>query len=154
MSTEQRTHEFFAQWGTSFDGMCRAFRATFADDCVWEQRPMAVTTGPDEAVRFLKTARAGLGLATVDVELLRVAVDGPVVHTERIDYLRRADGTLIAAAPVAGVLEFEGERIVRWREYFDATGFVRQAGASTLSHLVRKVFARMPRFARVNDRKG
>jgi limonene-1,2-epoxide hydrolase len=143
VSTEQRAAAFFARWGTSFEAMCDAFRETFAEDCVWEQRPMAVTTGPAEAIRFLRLARAGLGLATVDVELRRVAVDGQVVHTERIDYLRRADGTLIAAAPVAGVLEFDGERIVRWREYFDPVGFSRQACASALSRGARSVSRRL-----------
>jgi limonene-1,2-epoxide hydrolase len=148
VSSEQLAVEFFAQWGTSFEGMCEAFRASFAEDCLWEQRPLAVTTGPDEALRFLRIARTALGLATVDVELLRVAGDGQVVHTERIDYLRRADGTLIAAAPVAGVLEFDGERIVRWREYFDAVGFVRQAGTRGLSHLSRTAYGRLARSAR------
>jgi limonene-1,2-epoxide hydrolase len=148
MSTEQRAVDFFAAWGTSFDAMCDAFRATMADDCVWEQRPIAVTTGIDQALRFIKLSRATLGLATVDVELLRVASVGDVVHTERIDYLRRADGTLIAAAPVAGVLEFDGDRIVHWREYFDAVGFVRQAGASSAVHVTRAAYGRLARSAR------
>jgi limonene-1,2-epoxide hydrolase len=143
MSTAQRAAEFFAQWGTSFEGMCDAFRATFAEDCVWEQRPLAVTTGPHEAIRFLRIARAALGLATVEVDVRRLASHGNVVHTERIDYLRRADGTLIAAAPVAGILEFDGDRVVRWREYFDAPGFVRQACASGAAQLARTAYARV-----------
>jgi limonene-1,2-epoxide hydrolase len=123
---------------------------------------VAVTTGIEEALRFLRMSRTALGLATVDVELRRVACAGDIVHTERIDYLRRADGTLIAAAPVAGVLEFDGDRVVRWREYFDAVGFVRQAGASSVSHLARQAvdrIARVPRlrptrFAPVNAPNG
>src|ERR1700761_6123338 len=46
---------------------------------------------------------------------------GQIVHVQRVDRLRRADGSLIVAAPVAGVLEFRGERVVAWREYFDLT---------------------------------
>jgi limonene-1,2-epoxide hydrolase len=133
--SERQAVEFFSAWGTSFDGMCDAFRANLADQCVWDQRPVARTTGIVPALRFLKVSRAALGLATVDVEMRHVAAVGNVVHTERIDELRRADGSLIAAAPVAGVLEFEGGRIVRWREYFDAVGFVRQTCVSSLSRL-------------------
>jgi limonene-1,2-epoxide hydrolase len=145
MSHEQRTVDFFANWSTSFDGMCDAFREHLADRCEWDQRPVAVTHGIDEAIRFLTVSRRTLGLATVDVEMLHVASAGDVVHTERIDHLRRADGGLIASAPVAGILEFEGDRIVAWREHFDPVGFAWQASGSGLAHVMRIASRRVAR---------
>ena len=121
---EQQVVDFFAQWSESFEAMCDSFVELLAEDCVWDQRPIPRLSGPSRAVRFLTIARRALGLMTVDVEILRLASEGDVVHVERVDRLRRADGSLIAAAPVAGVLEFSGVRIVRWREYFDAAGFM------------------------------
>ena len=130
--------EFFAAWGESFDAMCASFDV-LAPDGVWDQHPIPKLTGPGQAVRFLRIAHRALGLATIDVEILSIASTNDVVHTARIDRLRRADGTLIASAPVAGVLTFGGDKITHWREYFDASGFVGQTLATTLTHPVRRL---------------
>ena len=130
--------DFFAQWGESFDALCQAFEARLAPDCVWDQRPIPRLTGPDAAVRFLKLARCTMGLATIDVEILRMASQGDVVLVERVDRLRRADGSLIASAPVAGVLTFSGDCVVHWREYFDSGSFIAHMLASGTHHLARR----------------
>jgi limonene-1,2-epoxide hydrolase len=119
--------QFFASWGVSFEAMCASFRTRFGPDCDWDQRPMVRTTGPDAAVRFLERTRALGGLDTIGVDVVSLAVVGDTVHTERVDHLRRADGSVIASAPVAGVLTLHDGRIVRWREYFDPTGLAFQA---------------------------
>ncbi|MGE4425134.1 MAG: limonene-1,2-epoxide hydrolase family protein [Solirubrobacteraceae bacterium] len=122
----QITLDFLARWGVSFDAMCASFHDVMAPGCPWEQRPMAITHGPDQAVRFLRLARRTLGLATIVVETPHIARVGNVVLTERIDHLLRADGTIIASATVAGVFEFDDGHLVRWREHFDAAGFAGQ----------------------------
>jgi limonene-1,2-epoxide hydrolase len=129
---------FFAAWGESFDALCASF-GLLAPECVWDQRPIPKLTGPRQAVRFLQIAHRVLGLATIDVEILSIASKNDVVHTARVDRLRRTDGTLIAAAPVAGVLTFSAGKITHWREYFDATEFLAQIVAMTLIHPVRRL---------------
>lgn len=153
MTDEQRTVAFFEQWGASYEAMTAAFREVFAPDCLWEQRPLAVTTGPDEAVRFLRCAKLAMGLETVDVDIRNITSVGGIVHTERVDHLRRADGRLIVSAPVAGILEWHGGRIVTWREYFDSATFVGRAlprlavgAAQRASALVRRVGQASPRW--------
>ncbi|BBY21906.1 limonene-1,2-epoxide hydrolase family protein [Mycobacterium stomatepiae] len=135
---ELRALEFFAAWGESFDAMCTPFNV-LASEGVWDQRPIPKLTGPRQAMRFLRIAHRVLGLATIDVEILSIASNDDVVHTARIDRLRRADGTLIAAAPVAGVLTFDAGKITHWREYFDATGFLAQTVATSLTHPIRRL---------------
>jgi hypothetical protein len=51
MSNVAQTLDFFARWGKSFDELCDSFYANFADDCVWDQRPIPRLKGPDQAVR-------------------------------------------------------------------------------------------------------
>lgn len=138
----QLTQEFFARWAVSFEEMCASFRDVFGPACVWDQRPMARTNGPDEALRFLRLARRGLGLATIDVRMLGLAAAGNTVHTERIDHLRRADGGVIASAPVAGVLTFADGELVHWREYFDPAGLAVHAVGSGLRAAARRLAAR------------
>jgi limonene-1,2-epoxide hydrolase len=82
-----------------------------------------------------------MGLATIDVEIRHLASNGDVVHVERVDRLRRADGSLIAAAPVAGVLTFSGDRVVHWRECFDCAESAAQALSTSAWHLGRMLFA-------------
>jgi limonene-1,2-epoxide hydrolase len=65
-----------------------------------------------------------MGLHTIQVDVVRIAVAGDIVFAERVDRLRRRDGTEIAAAAVTGVFEFSGDTIAYWREYFDAGTFV------------------------------
>lgn len=132
MDHRTRTTAFFARWAVSFDEMCASFEAVLAPDGVWDQRPMARTTGPAEALRFLRLCRRTLGLATIEVDVLSLAVNDNVVHTERVDHLRRADGGLIASAPVAGVLTWRGGELVHWREYFDAASLASRAAGSGL----------------------
>lgn len=151
---ERQVIEFFARWGESFEACCDSFRELLAEGCIWDQRPMPRLTGPRQAVRFLEVARATLGLATIDVEILHIASAGEVVHVERIDRLRRADGSLIAAAPVAGVLQFHLGQVVRWREYFDSAEFVAQTLATSCLHPVRRIGRLVAATARARRQRG
>jgi limonene-1,2-epoxide hydrolase len=136
---EQQVVDFFAAWGQSFDAMCASFEGLMAPDCVWDQRPIPVIVGPEAAVASIRTSRRTLLMETVDVDMVHIASDRDVVHTERVDHLRRADGSLIGSAPVVGVMTFDGDRVVHWREYFDLAGFVVQALRSSVAFAGRQV---------------
>jgi limonene-1,2-epoxide hydrolase len=138
---EQEALDFLARWGESFDACCRSFEDLLAEDCVWDQRPIPRLTGPRSAVRFLKLARSTIGLETIDVEIRRIASDRDVVYVERVDRLRRADGSLIASAPVVGLMTFSADRVVHWREYFDSAEFVAQVLATSIFYLARRLVA-------------
>jgi limonene-1,2-epoxide hydrolase len=122
MSADHRetTERFFAAWSESTEALLDAFDRTLADDARWEQSALPTTTTKAEAIALLRGFREQLGLATIDVELVHVAAADGVVLTERIDHLRRDDGSLIASFPVMGALEFDAAgRIGAWREVFD-----------------------------------
>jgi limonene-1,2-epoxide hydrolase len=138
LQLELRATAFFASWGTSFEGMCEGFATEFDPGCDWDQRPMWRTHSLESALSFLRLARRTLRLDTIDVELLSIAVTGDVVHTQRIDHVRRRDGSLIVSAPVAGVLTYRGDRVVAWKEYFDPTVMGARTTWSMLRHLIRR----------------
>ena len=131
---EAITRDFFASWGKSFDGVIDGFSTYLAPDCDWDQRPMLRTRTRDGALKFLRVCRRTIGLETIDVKLLSIAVSGNVVHTARIDHLRRKDGTLIGSPPVAGVLTFTDGKVVAWKEYFDPAVFGAKAVGSVLGY--------------------
>ena len=112
--------EFFAAWRVSFDALLDSFDRHLADDARWEQSALPTTRTKAEALELLKAFRDQIELGAIDVDLANVAVDGSVVLTERVDHLRRDDGSLIASFPVMGTLEFDGDgKIAVWREVFD-----------------------------------
>jgi limonene-1,2-epoxide hydrolase len=147
MDNMERAIEFFSRWGTSYEGLTESFRDVFDQQCVWDQRPMAKTTGPAAAIRFMDIARTTMGLATIDVEVVSIAAAGDKVLTERIDTLRRTDGSVIVAAPLAGVLTFEGGRLVHWREYFDSASFAGLALGSNIKTAATSAAATMLQLA-------
>jgi limonene-1,2-epoxide hydrolase len=102
-------------------------------------------------VRFLRRAKLGMGLETVDVDLRNITSAGGIVYTERVDHLRRADGALIVSAPVAGILEWHDGRIVAWREYFDSATFVGRAIRGIVSGSVKGLSAAVMDGARVSS---
>ena len=118
----RRTVEFFDSWSAGPAGFVSSFREHLAESVVWDQRPIARTHGLEQALRLASLSRRAIGLHSIDVEMLSVACDGPIVHTERRDHLRRPDGRLIASVSVAGVLRFQGEYVTHWREYLDPIG--------------------------------
>jgi limonene-1,2-epoxide hydrolase len=143
----QRATEFFSRWSVSYEELGASFRDVFDPQCVWDQRPMAKTTGPAAAIRFMDIARTTTGLATIDVEVVSIAAAGDKVHTERIDTLRRADGSIIVAAPLAGILTFEAGRLVHWREYFDSATFAGLALGSNIKTAATSAAATMIQLA-------
>lgn len=142
---DAQTRAFFAAWSESFAAMGEAFEATLAERCDWDQRPMARTRSRASALRLLERSRRLLGVETIDVEVLELAVQGDVVHTARIDHLRRADGSLIVSASVAGVMRYEDGQIVEWREYFDLASLAGQALVGSATHFALQLGRRLRR---------
>jgi len=121
---ESITNVFFTRWGDSYSELCDSFTDIMTEDCPWVQEPLATTKGPVEAIKFMDKSRRFLRLDTIEVEVLSIATNGDIVFSERIDHLYTASGKSIASVPVTGVMQFQGERLNHWREYFDASTLI------------------------------
>ena len=108
-----------ASWSEGNEVFARGLRELFTDDCVWDQGPLATTTGPDEAITLVLGMDAA-GLASIRVRCDHVAVADGVIFTERFDEVLGPDGSLVMALPVVGVTEMRDGKIHAWREYFDS----------------------------------
>jgi limonene-1,2-epoxide hydrolase len=118
---EQTLRSFIGEWGKGPEAIATAFRRYMAPDCVWEQNPVPTTRSAEEAVALLRDFNAKAGVASFPADIRQMVVKGNVAFAERVDHLRRADGTLIASVPVTGVFEFNTQgKITAWREYFDS----------------------------------
>ena len=94
----------------------------FTEDCEYTNLPMGSVTGPAGVRAVLEPFFA----PTIANELiiLRSAVEGDTVFTERLDRHRIASGWV--ELPVNGVFVFRGAKIAVWREYFDLGTLLRQ----------------------------
>jgi limonene-1,2-epoxide hydrolase len=61
----------------------------------------------------------------VDVDIIHMVAEGPIVMTERVDYLTRDDGTTVSL-PMMGMIEVHDGLIDVWRDYFDLSQFTSQ----------------------------
>lgn len=93
-----------------------------ADDCVYENIPMAKVTGPAGVRAVLEPFLA----PTIENEFLvrRAVADGPTVFVERLD--RHLIDTGWVELPVTGVFEIHNGKITLWNDYFDVGMLVKQ----------------------------
>jgi limonene-1,2-epoxide hydrolase len=102
----------------------QALRDYFTADCRYENVGMSLTHGPAEAAAFFEGFAAQTGFASLGIDVLAISAHGNTVLTERVDHLRRADGSLIISLRLMGVFEVTPEgRISAWRDYFDTAAF-------------------------------
>jgi|SRR3954447_4802013 limonene-1,2-epoxide hydrolase len=89
--------------------------ALFTEDAVYHNIPMSVIKGREE----IRAAIAGWlqAMGGMEFRFNHILSGDGIVMMERVDVIPRGDGT--HELPVMGVLEFEGDKISAWREYFD-----------------------------------
>jgi limonene-1,2-epoxide hydrolase len=123
---EATLRRFMGEWGKDFESIITAYRQYLANDAVWEQGPLPTTRSLEEAIGLLRQFHERVGLESFPADVRQLVVQGNVACAERIDHLRRRDGSVIASIPVTGVFEFNAAgKISAWREYFDSTAVPR-----------------------------
>lgn len=117
---------FFDATVATPEGFWSSFDAYFDETTIWENVGVSRTVGPKEASAF---ARAfPIQFHHMRIEDLVLSGFGNRVFAERLDHFCASDGTIIMTVRVLGVLEIEGRKIVRWRDYFDTAGFAAAVG--------------------------
>lgn len=93
--------------------------AFFADDAVYHNIPVAPVTGREAiADNFATFIRPGPpGVEDLELHIVNIAADGPVVLTERVDVFKLPGRSF--ELPVMGTFEVTDGKITAWRDYFD-----------------------------------
>jgi limonene-1,2-epoxide hydrolase len=95
----------------------------FNEDAIYHNVPLDPVRGRAAIeATFAEFMRIG---GQVDVEMIHMVAEGPIVMTERVDHLTRADGTT-ASLPMMGIIEVHDGLIAAWRDYFDLSQFTSQ----------------------------
>jgi len=107
---------FIGEWPKGLAPLRQSFADWLAEDVRYENVGLTSTTTRDEAIALIETFASGLD--NIGVDLLAISQDGERVFTERVDYLRKADGTVLATIRLMGIFVVRDGRIVEWRDYF------------------------------------
>ena len=112
-----------------------ALRPLLADDAVYQNVGMPAFTGVDAIVENMG-AQFSMFPDAYAFEIVNIASDGPVVLTERLDYIQAPDGSK-PAVPVMGTFVVgDGGKITRWTDYFDVNLTVKLLQGEDISALV------------------
>lgn len=112
-----------------------ALRPLLADDAVYQNVGMPAFTGVDAIVENLG-AQFSMFPDAYAFEIVNIASDGPVVLTERLDYIQTPDGAK-PAIPVMGTFVVRDDgKICRWTDYFDLSLTIKLLQGEDISALV------------------
>jgi limonene-1,2-epoxide hydrolase len=112
-----------------------ALRPLIADNAVYQNVGMPASNGVDSIVENL-AAQFAMFPDAYAFEIVNMASDGPVVLTERLDYIQAPDGSK-PAVPVMGTFVVgENGKIARWTDYFDVSLTVKLLQGEDISALV------------------
>ena len=97
-------------------------------DAVYHNIPLAPVRGREAiANNFATFIRPGPpGVEGLDLRIINIAADGPVVMTERVDVFKLPGKSF--ELPVMGTFEVSDGKINAWRDYFDMNQFTSLMG--------------------------
>lgn len=123
---EQFVLDFFAGMGPDLASFKRTYKRFLAEDVEWESVGFDHHPNLQDSLKYLDTLAEQTGMAYCDINVINIASAGDLVFTERVDTMRKADGTKIMDFRVAGVLEVRDGKIHRYTDYLDSLGTATQ----------------------------
>jgi len=117
---EVLVQEFCDAWAEGDHDKVVAF---FTEDGVYHNIPVDPMVGHEAIRMMIDGFTAGLKVKVFRID--NMISKGPMVVTERVDIFEKEDGSEVEL-PVLGIFEFEGDKIAKWREYFDLNQFMSQ----------------------------
>jgi limonene-1,2-epoxide hydrolase len=118
---------FCEAWSTN--ASTAELAAFFTDDAVYHNIPLSPTSGRDAIAETIDSfIRPGPpGIEAIEFRVVNIAVNGPIVMTERTDVFTLAGRSF--ALSVMGTFEINGDKIQAWRDYFDTNQFTARMGS-------------------------
>ncbi|MGQ4615998.1 limonene-1,2-epoxide hydrolase family protein [Nocardia sp. R7R-8] len=123
---EQFVLDFFAGMGPDLAAFKRTYQEFLAEDVEWESVGFDHHPNLQDSLKYLDTLAEQTGMAYCDINVINIGSAGDLVFTERVDTMRKADGTKIMDFRVAGVLEVRDGKIHRYTDYLDSLGTATQ----------------------------
>jgi limonene-1,2-epoxide hydrolase len=131
---EAIVREVLETWNEGPNGARAAWEKHGADELVWWNSARGQIDGLEACLATCDQMYATLGIHRIQVPIKNLAVDDRNVYVERSDDLVHEDGSVFIEIPVTGVIEFDGDKIVSWRDYADDWLMKMQQEAQTVGN--------------------
>jgi len=118
---EEIVRDVLLSWAEGIDRMKETWARYCAVNVVWWNSARGPIHGVEGSFKVFDRMDTdpSLGFVAVRAPVVELLSRPGLVMVERSDDLVRADGSIIVSIPVTGVIAFEGETIVQWRDYAD-----------------------------------
>lgn len=117
LKEEEIVREIFAMWVSGLEGCVASFEKHCHPDLLWWNSARGGIEGRDICVQGLYAMQEMTQFTTTKVAIKNIQAKPGQVMVERSDDMYDKDGNLIAAVPAVGVLDFDGDKIISWRDY-------------------------------------
>jgi len=119
LAEEKIVRNVVVMWAGGKEATKDSWRQHASQSLIWWNSARGALRGLDACEQAIDSLFDILGVASIKVPIKAVAAGAGLVFIERSDDMYRQDGSLIAAVPVTGVVQFDGDKIVEWRDYCD-----------------------------------
>jgi limonene-1,2-epoxide hydrolase len=116
---ERLVREIFDSWGGGVDAIITSWRRHCDEKIVWWNSARGALSGLPATITAIENMAKVTGAVHWRSSINELIARPGLVFTERVDAIYRADGSTIAEVPIAGVIEFRGDKIISWRDYCD-----------------------------------
>ena len=117
---EELVKKVVGMWSGGVEPTIASWRDHAAPDLVWWNSARGAVEGLDACLEAIGGFYQALNVDHVEVPIKSIVSDGnDLVVIERSDNSYLADGSLLAAVPVVGVVIIRDGKITEWRDYCD-----------------------------------
>lgn len=111
---EERTVlRFFELWEKRDTDAILTF---FNDDSTYVDMPLPPRNGIGEIKAYIDKIFSAFDFR---IETFHIGSNGPIVFTERYDYINTIGEDKVFPLPIVGVMKIQNGKIAEWRDYFD-----------------------------------
>ena len=121
---QQLVTDFFAAMGPTLEEFKDNYRDRLTEDALWESVGHPPRRGRAACIEYLDELNVRTGMEWCTVDVLHLSSTAETVLTERVDTMRRADGTPITSFRIMGAIEIRDGKIARYTDYFDTAAAI------------------------------
>lgn len=117
---EEITKRVVEMWAGGLESTLASWRDYAVDDLIWWNSARGAVESLDGCLEAIRGYYQTFNVDHVKVPIRSIVSDGnDLVVIERSDDTYLTDGSLLAAVPVVGVVQFRNGKIAEWRDYCD-----------------------------------
>jgi limonene-1,2-epoxide hydrolase len=119
LNEERIVREVFEMWSAGKESTKESWRKHASPEIIWWNSGRGTLEGRTACEAAIDAIFDTLKVSSVKVPIRNIAAVPGLVFIERSDDFYLRDGSFLVSIPVTGVVQFQDDTIVEWRDYCD-----------------------------------